>query len=194
MLVSGSYLWEEIGIALNLPKHKRISCDKGDSDVVRLSNILTAWILGGHDGTRPASLGTLRSALGSGTVGLGMLVKKLCKMDGSTECLPVKREIYLANAPELNNQSCDTEVAEGKSTLLEVQVCSSGYESYQWSKDGQPLLDGADFSGVSSNMLYIDRASQDTEGKYSCYVSNGNRKLCSDEINLIVIYPTEKDF
>ena len=42
MLVSGSYLWEEIGIALNLPKHKRISYGKGDSDVVRLSNILTA--------------------------------------------------------------------------------------------------------------------------------------------------------
>ena len=192
ILVSGSYLWEEIGIALNLPKHKR-SYGKGDSDVVRLSNILTAWILGGQDGTRPTTLGTLSSALGSETVGLGKLAKKLCKMEGSTECLFVKREIYLANAPELNNQSCDTEVAEGKSTLLEVQVSSSGCESYQWSKDGQPLLDGADFSGVSSNMLYIDRASQGTEGKYSCCVSNGNRKLCSDEINLMVIYPPEKE-
>ena len=195
MLVSGSYLWEEIGIALNLPKHKRVSCGKGgDSDVVRLSNILTAWILGGQDGTRPASLCTLTSALGSETVGLGMLANKLCKMEGSTECLPVKREIYLANTtlPQIERQSYDTEVAEGKSTLLEVQVSSNGCESYQWSKDSQPLLDGADFSGVSSNMLYIDRASQGTEGKYSCCVSNGNRKLCSDEINLMVIYPPEK--
>ena len=109
------------------------------------------------------------------------------------ECLPVKREIYLANAPELNNQSCDTEVVECKSTLMEVQVSCSGCESYQWSKDGQPLLDGADFSGVSSNMLYINRASQGTEGKYSCCVSNGSETLCSDEINLMVIYPPEKE-
>ena len=193
MLVSGSYLWEEIGIALNLPKHKRISCGKGDSDVVRLSNILTAWILGGHDSTRPTTLCTLRTALGSATVYLGNLAQKLRKMEGFTECLPVKREIDLANAPEVNYQSCDTEVAEGKSTLLEVQVSSSGYESYQWSKDGQPLLDGADFSGVSSNMLYINRASQGTEGKYSCYVSNGSETVCSDEINLMVIYPPEKE-
>ena len=55
-----------------------------------------------------------------------------------------------------------------------MKVSSSGCESYQWSKDGQPLLDGADFSGVSSNILYINRASQGTEGKCSCCVSNGS--------------------
>ena len=190
MLVSGSHMWDAIGIALNLPKHKRDDCGEGKNNANRLSNILTTWILGDYEGARPVSLGTLRSALGSETVGLGMLAKKLCR---STEYLPVKREIYLANAPELNYQSCDTEVAESRSTLLEVQVSSSGCESYQWSKDGQPLLDGADFSGVSSNILYIDRASQGTEGKYSCCVSNGSETICSDEINLMVIYPPEKE-
>ena len=193
MLVSGSYLWEEIGIALNLPKHKRDDCGDGKNNATRLSNILTTWILGDYEGARPASLGTLRSALGSETVGLGKLAIKLYKMEGSTECLPVKREIYLANAPEVHYQSCDTEVAESRSTLLEVQVSSSGCESYQWSKDSQPLLDGADFSGVSSNILYIDKASQGTEGKYSCCVSNGSETVCSDEINLMVIYPPEKE-
>ena len=193
MLVSGSYLWEEIGIALNLPKHKRDDCGEGKNNATRLSNILTTWILGEYEGARPASLSILRSALGSGIVGLGKLAIKLCKMEGSMECLPVKREIYLANAPELNYQSCDTEVAVSRSTLLEVQVSLSGCESYQWSKDGQPLLDGADFSGVSSNILFIDRASQSTVGKYSCYVSNGSETVCSDEINLMVIYPPEKE-
>ena len=193
MLVSGSYLWEEIGIALNLPKHKRDDCGEGKNNATRLSNILTIWILGDYEGARPASLSTLRSALGSETVGLGKLAKKLCKIEGSMECLPVKNEIYLANAPEVNYQSCDTEVAESRSTLLEVQVSCSGCESYQWSKDGQPLLDGPDFSGVSSNILYIDRASQGTVGKYSCCVSNGSETVCGDEINLMVIYPPEKE-
>ena len=193
MLVSGSHMWDTIGIALNLPKHKRDDCGEGKNNATRLSNILTTWILGDYEGARPANLGTLRSALGSETVGLGKLAIKLYKMEGSMECLPVKREIYLANAPELNNQSYDTEVAESRSTLLEVQVSSSGCESYQWSKDGQPLLDGADFSGVSSNILYINRASKGTEGKYSCCVSNGSETVCSDEINLMIIYPPEKE-
>ena len=193
MLVSGSFLWDAIGIALNLPKHKRDDCGEGKNNANKLSNILTTWILGDYEGARPASLATLRSALGSETVGLGKLAKKLCKVEGSMECLPVKREIYLANAPEVNYQSYDTKVAESRSTLLEVQVSSSGCESYQWSKDSQPLLDGADFSGVSSNLLYINRASQGTEGKYSCCVSNGSETVCSDEINLMVIYPPEKE-
>ena len=68
-----------------------------------------------------------------------------------------------------------------------MQVSSSGCESYQWSKDGQPLLDGADFSGVSSNILYIDRVSKGTERMYACCVCNGSRNICSDEINLMVI-------
>ena len=193
MLVSGSHMWDAIGIALNLPKHKRDDCGEGKNNANRLSNILTTWILGDYEGARPASLGTLKSALRSETVGLGKLAIKLRKMEGSTECLPVKREIYLANTPELHYQSCDTEVAESRSTLLEVQVSSSGCESYQWSKDGQPLLDGADFSGVSNNMLYIDRARQGTQGKYSCCVSNGSETVYSDEINLMVIYPPEKE-
>ena len=194
MLVSGSHMWDAIGIALNLPKHKRDDCGEGKNNANRLSNILTTWILGDYEGARPASLGTLRSALGSETVGLGKLaIKLLCKMGGSAECLPMKREIYLANAPEVHYQSCDTEVAESRSTLLEVRVSSSGCESYQWRTNGQPLLDGADFSGVSSNILYIDRVSKGTEGKYSCCVSDGSNTVCSDEINLMVIYPPEKE-
>ena len=201
-LVSGSHLWDEIGIALNLPKHKRDDCGKGSSNVARLSNILTAWIFGGHDGAIPATLDRLKAALASETVGLGNLAVSLHKYEASMQNILLENEVCLAidkpqnlnySKPEINYQSYDAEVAEGKSTLLEVQVSSNGCEYYQWSKDGQPLLDGPDFSGVSSNMLFIDRASQGTEGKYSCCVSNGSETVCSDEINLMVIYPPEKE-
>ena len=118
---------------------------------------------------------------------LPRLVQYLNEFNTRVETSTETRLPSLESLPQIECQSYDTEVAEGKSSLLEVQVSSSGCESYQWSKDGQPLLDGADFSGVSSNIVYIDRASKGTEGKYSCCVSNGNRKLCSDEINLMVI-------
>ena len=112
----------------------------------------------------------------------------LLELDISMNPLPTTNRACSDIDPEMYN-----EVAECKSTLLEVQVSSSGCESYQWSKDGQPLLDGADFSGVSRNMLYINRASQGIEGKYSCCASNGSETVCSDQVNLMVIYPPEKE-
>ena len=60
--------------------------------------------------------------------------------------VPVTKKPRLSFATEINYQSDDSKVAERKSTLLEVQVISNGCESYQWRKDGQSLLDGADFS------------------------------------------------
>ena len=192
-LVSGSHLWDAIGIALYLPKHKRDDCGEGKNNVNRLSNILTTWILGDYDGARPATLNSLRKALASETVGLGVIALNLSTYERSLDPLPVTKKPRLSSATEINYQSCDSEVAESKSTLLEVQVISNGCESYQWRKDGQPLLGGADFSGVSSNMLYINRASQGTEGKYSCCVSNGSEAIRSDGMNLRVIYPPEKE-
>ena len=192
-LVSGSPYCEEIGIALHLPKNKRSDSGEDKSSITRLSNILTTWILGDYDGAKRATLNSLSKALASQTVGLRVIARKLLTYERSLDPLPVTKKLRLSFATEINYQCYDSEVAESKSTLLEVQVISKGCESYQWRKDGQPLLDGADFSGVSSNMLYINRASQGTEGKYSCCVSNGSETVCSDEMNLVVLYPLEKE-
>ena len=193
LLVSGSHKWEAIGIALGVPEYVRDECRDSRDNPSKLSHILTAWISGSHDGARPATVDVLREALSSELVMLPKLVQYLNEFNTHVETSTETRLPSLESLPQIECQSYDTEVAEGKSTLLEVQVSSSGSESYQWNKDGQPLLDGADFSGVSSNMLYIDRDSQDTEGKYSCCVSNGSETVCSDEINLMVVYPPEKE-
>ena len=193
LLVSGSHKSELIGIALGVPEYVRDECSYHRDNPSKLSHILTAWISGRYDGARPATVDVLREALSSEVVSHLMLVQYLNEFNTRVETSTETRLPSLESLPQIECQSYDTEVAEGKSTLLEVQVSSSGCESYQWSKDGQPLLDGADFSGVSSNMLYIERARQGTEGKYSCCVSNGSETVCSDEINLMVIYPTEKE-
>ena len=193
LLVSGSHKWEAIGIALGVPEYVRDECSCHRDNPSKLSHILTAWISGSYDGARPATVDVLREALSSELVMLPRFVKYLNEFNTHVETSTETMLPSLESLPQIECQSYDTEVAEGKSTLLEVQVSSSGCESYQWSKDGQPLLDGADFCGVSSNILYIDRASQGTEGKYSCFVSSGGKKLCSDEINLTVIYPQEKE-
>ena len=193
VLVSGSHKWEPIGIALGVPEYVRDECSCHRDNPSKLSHILTAWISGSYDGARQATMDVLREALSSDVVEFRKLVQYLNEFNTRVETSTETRLPSLESLPQIEWQSYDTEVAEGKSTLLEVQVSSSGCESYQWSKDCQPLHDGTDVSGVSSNILYIDRASKGTEGKYSCFVSNGNRKLCSDEINLMVIYPPEKE-
>ena len=187
VLVSGSCKWNVIGIALGVPEYVRDECSYHRDNPSKLSRILTAWISGSYDGARPATVDVLREALSSELVMLPKLVQYLNKFNTRVETSTETRLPSLESLPQIEHQSYDTKVTECKSTLLEVQVSSSGCESYQWSKDGQPLLDGADFSGVSSNILYIDRASQGTEGKYSCSVSNGSETVCSDEINLMVI-------
>ena len=183
LLVPGSHRWEELGIALGLPEHVRRECGNASSNKLKLTRILEEWMTGKY---KSATLASLKNALASETVGLYNVSENLTSLDQSSEAsgmLSDEKDPSL----ELDFQSFDTEVAEGKSTILEVQVSSSAGESYQWSKDGQPLSEGVDYSGVCSNMLYVNRARQGTEGKYSCCVRSGSEIMHSDDINVTVI-------
>ena len=193
LLVTSRHKWEEISVALALPECVRFECRNLGSTSLKLTMVLREWISGSYKNAKSAALENLREALSSEIVGLHDISLRLLTFEKSVDPLPEVEKTQSNITPQIYLQSYDTEVAECKSTLLEVQVSSNGYEFYQWSKDGRPLHDGSNFSGVSSNMLYIDRASQGTEGKYSCCVSNGSETVCSDEINLMVIYPPEKE-
>ena len=193
LLVTDRHKWEEISVALALPECVRFECRNLGSNPLKVTMVLREWISGSYKNAKSATLENLREALSSDIVALHNTSLRLLTFEKSVDPLPEVETTHSNIRPQIHLQSYDTEVVEGKSTLLEVQVSSNGCESYQWSKDGQPLLDGTDFSGVSSNILYIDRASQGTEGKYSCCVSNGSETVCSDEINLMVIYPPEKE-
>ena len=187
LLVTSRHKWEEISVALALPECVRFECRNLGSTPLKLTMVLREWISGSYKNAKSATLENLREALSSEIVGLHNISLRLLTFEKSVDPLLEVEKTHSYITPQIHLQSYDTEVAEGKSTLLEVQVSSSGCESYQWSKDGQPLLDGSDISGVSSNILYIDRACQGTEGMYACCVCNGSRNIYSDEINLMVI-------
>ncbi len=191
LIVAASHKWEEIGVALGVPEYVREECRSAGSNPLKLSKLLNAWITGKYKDAKSTTVTSLKTVLSSGLVQLPDVAQHLDAFSSPLDSPPSKLPC-LRGVPLMEYQSYDTEVAEGKSTLLEVQVSCSGCKSYQWSKDGKPLLDGADFCGVCSNILYINRASQCTEGKYSCRVSRGSETECSDEISLSVIYPPEK--
>ena len=183
--------WEEIGLALSLPECVREECRKKSSDVLRFSAVLLAWVrFCGGKGVKPATVDSLRDALKSNIVNLCNCAQKL---EAWQRVLPEEGHSVDDKFMEISYQSCDTEVSEGKSTLLEVEVRGGGgSESYQWSKDGQPLHDKEGFSGISSNMLYISRATQRSEGKYLCSVTVDTGIKCTDKVKVKVLYPQEK--
>ena len=193
--ITEHYKWEEIGIALGLPKRVIEECRKGSSDVLKLRNMLLAWISSDRaDGVKPATVESLRVALAGSIVGLKQIAQNLETLEKPVASAPSEKKPCIESKLRVLYRSLNSIVSEGKSTLLEVQVNGRREKSYQWSKDGQPpLLEGKDYSGVSSNMLYINRASQHVEGRYSCSISNGQDTICSGDIDVNIVYPPEKE-
>ena len=191
-LIDVSHKWEEIGLAIGLPHHVRNDCGKGSSNPVRLSNILTAWIKDGH-GSGLATLCNLKAALCGNTVGLKTLALTLDNFKIVSSSIPDSSQLNSDCRPEIVYDLIDTEVAEGKSTLLDIQVSSNIPVNYQWKKDGKIISDASTYSGISSAILFVAKASLRTEGEYSCSVTCGSIKLSSTVSNLTVKLPLEKD-
>ena len=180
ILVGWSVKWYQIGLSLNLPHNyldqlRTLLVIHGCE--VCLSKVLHEWIVGQNEYAKPPTVESLKQALRSGLVGLGdvanQLDDQLSKHGISLndeEPLP-KRPRLAAPPVEIVSQSRDITVVEGKSTLLEVQVETRDQTniSYQWLKDGLPLEEGGEFSGVTRPILHLHSTSL-TSGTYICAV------------------------
>ena len=87
VLVEASDKWEELGIAIGLPRHVIRQC-KHDRHIVALYNILHEWVIGNYEGTISATLKNLKQKLAGPIVGEGSLSHKL-KVEILTSQLPV---------------------------------------------------------------------------------------------------------
>ena len=135
--------------------------------------------------------------------GYAMLVSP--KVSAETMCLadkhgndeePLPKRPRLSAPPvEIVSQSRDITVVEGKSTLLEVQVETRDQTniSYQWLKDGLPLEEGGEFSGVTRPILYL-HATSVTSGTYICAVRfhDGADSVSSEPILVQISLPPLK--
>ena len=62
-LADAAYLWEEIAVALRLPKSVHAECGRESSLVLKLNSVLYKWIVGGLPNTKPPTLKVLQKAL-----------------------------------------------------------------------------------------------------------------------------------
>ena len=173
LLAEIAYKWEELAMALKLPKSEREKCRCRDQNIISLNNVLISWLNGYSNMHTATNLHSLASALCGPIVGEYSVGKEL-----EEQYRPVTRarlSLLLENTNNSNlmitNQSGNTKVADGKSTLLLVQASPRESVSYQWKKDGQPLVNSSTYTGVNDEILVIGHARQGTEGAYTCHVS-----------------------
>ena len=196
-LVKVSHKWELIAISLGLLQYERANC-KRDNSIVALTNCLECWISNNSN----ATLMKVKESLCSDTVGETRLAAELADKyactNSSFEKLKGKstsesnRLLKFNVIPTIVSTSLPTiAVADGKSTLLQVQVSPSEAVSFQWEKDGQQLVNSCTYSGVDEDILFVN-GSQGAEGKYTCCVSHQDLQVCSGQISLTVVYPHAK--
>ena len=196
ILVDVSYKWEELGIALRLPKAVREECRSGSNNTLRLESILHRWLTGGYKKATPPTLKNLKQVLASKLVGVAdvalSLEEKFRDSQKPSVTMPVAKLPDIDPTLRMICQSLDTKVADGKSTLLEVLVSKSEGVSYQWKKDGQAISDSLAYTGTHTAILAISPASQGAQGKYICHVMKDIEKVISEDISLTVNFSPEK--
>ena len=197
--------WRSMSTWLNLPRGVKKSISArlhmlNDRDC--MCEVLEEWILGGHEHAKAPTLGNLKKALGSKTVGLfseaheledNLLKHGVCfKHPASlsiTEDGAVDKPEPSTPLIEIISQSVDISVAEEKSTLLEVQAGSTrgGTVSYQWLKDGAPLTDdGGHYLGNTSSILCVYVSTLASAGTYTCTLSESEHQLSSVSQPIVV--------
>ena len=142
------------------------------------------------------SLSRLKKALSGDIVGESRIALNLDKEvhKASQTDTPVLAK-HVDSKPLLSivDQSYDTEVADGRATLLYVPASLAESVSYQWNKNGEPLADCCTYCGIEEDILVITSAKQGAQGNYSCCLSYQEQKVASNDITLTLIYiPAKK--
>ena len=196
VLTSGSHKWEEFSVIIGIPEHIIEDCKSHRSNNLRLYKSIKEWVCGRHKNARLPTLGQLKQALSSPFVGLPDLASKIEISWKTNSDLPDSHfSDKMSESNKVLNISLepsDTTVADGKSTLLEVQVSHSEAVSYQWMKEDKPLSDSSSFSGTHSSVLLIHKASQGVQGEYRCQVNLGSVQLSTSPVQVTVTFSPDK--
>ena len=192
--------WYEIAISLGLPQHEITDCE-GKNNKISLFQILGFWIANNSEPTLNKLTDTLcseivaRTAVAEKITRKFMEAKRMSKRNRKRKNLAKSKSLkstITPTTPRIISQPLPTEVADGKSTLLQVQASPRESMSYQWKKDDQPLANSSRYSGVDEDILVVRHACQGTEGEFTCQVSLQDKQVSSEPITLTVCFPLAK--
>ena len=191
--------WYEIAISLGLPQHEIADCE-GKNNKISLFQILGFWIANNSEPTLKKLTDTLCSEIVARTA-VAEKIRKFMEAKRMSKSNKKRKTVVQSKSPKSNitpttprivSQSLPIKVADGKSTLLQVQASPRESVYYLWKKDGQPLANSSRYSGVDENILVVRHACQGTEGEYTCQVSLQDKQVSSEPITLTVHFPLAK--
>ena len=187
ILADCSHKWEQIGIALELPPSVIAECTQGASNEIRLYHVLI-W----YQNNKVADLKTIKDALDNPIVALSSKSRDLEERFEEMIIPMMSSQKRPRLDSYIGTQSVDTEVTDGKSTLLGVQVQQGESISYQWMKNGKWLHNNSIYSGIDTDILFIKHARQGIEGEYSCHIKVSNNETTTKKVQLTIKYLPEK--
>ena len=200
LLVEVSDVWFDIAISLGLPQHEIKNC-KGEDNKISLFQILGFWIANNSVPTLKKLTNTLCSEIVARTAVAEKISRKFMEAKRISKGNTMSKNLAKSKStkstispatPRIVSQSLPTEVADGKSTLLQVQANPRESVSYQWKKDDQPLANSSRYSGVDEDILVVRHACQGTEGEYTCQISLQDKQVSSEPITLTVCFSLAK--
>ena len=102
--------------------------------------------------------------------------------------------LHVVATPMITTQPPSQTVAPGALVGFIVAATGSAPLSYQWQFNGLNLTDGGQFSGTTSNVLWISSVLAANAGAYDAVVSNYLGAVTSAVANLAVTPPAEAQF
>jgi alpha-tubulin suppressor-like RCC1 family protein len=112
-----------------------------------------------------------------------VIVSNLYGTDSSLSAFLTLLDPYIASQPQ--SQS----VSAGATASFVVSAVGTLPLSYQWLKEGLPLVDGGSISGTRSSSLTLSNVQSGNMGNYSVVVSNSQGWVASSNATLIGLFP-----
>ncbi|MBM7871303.1 putative repeat protein (TIGR02543 family) [Clostridium pascui] len=109
-------------------------------------------------------------------------------MDGNMPQIRVA-QLITSEAPIINTQPVSKTRTVGQTATFTVTASGDAPLTYQWSKNGTPLVDGGSVSGANSSTLTITNAQVDDSGDYSVTVTGSGGSVTSSTATLTVEQP-----
>ena len=187
VLMKYSYLWDEIGIALNFPPYDlaRIRVTFTNDLAKCLYNILKEWLSQSHRQLKPPTFNTLTEVLCSPSVQCGRLVDEARQALTATARPRINERYYIEkrNISVSTSHDLDIELCKEVAVLLEFRVNNPYSIKYKWNKDGEPL----ELSDLEHNSILCVRIKNvHAEGEYRCISSFGDEMIESEVIKICV--------
>ncbi|MEM9081102.1 MAG: immunoglobulin domain-containing protein, partial [Verrucomicrobiota bacterium] len=94
--------------------------------------------------------------------------------------------LLVRGAPEYTSQPSDLTQLAGGSLTLTAEVIGASPLTYQWLLNNQPLADGGNISGATTNSLTISPAGTGDSGTYTLVATNGLGSTNSNDITVTI--------